>query len=287
MSIPTEKRAISDIPDVRMKDRNPGEWGRFTILVIVTAIVMIPVFVVFILGLRPRTLTPGYEFFAGNIAYVFQEANAYRWMTNSIVVALVTTAAAVVVAAFGGYVLSRAKSKWAAGYSVSLFIVQSVPIIASVIPLFFLFASLSLVDSIVGVNIIYVGTTVPVAVWMMGAYYDSIPKSLEEAAWIDGASRFGSFVRIVLRNSLPGVLSVGIFSFLQAWNDFLVALIFLRSTDNYTAAIGLLTFFQQNTVDWGAIMGLAIMMMAPPVLIFIFLNRYFSVGGIGGALAGR
>lgn len=269
------------------RDKNPGEWRRFSLLVVITAVVLIPVAVVLILGLQSRTLTPGFEYFAGNLVYVFQEANAAVWMRNSLIVTGVTTLCAIAVAAFGGYVLSRARSKWAHGYSVSLFVVQSVPIIASVIPLFFLFATLGLVDSLVGVTIIYVGTTVPVAVWMMGAYYDSIPQSLEEAAWIDGASRFGAFWNVVLRNSFPGILSVGIFSFLQGWNDFLVALIFLRSTGNYTAPIGLLTFFQQNTTDWGAVMGLAILMMIPPVVIFVFLNKYFSVGGIGGALAGR
>lgn len=270
-----------------MQDPSRAKAWRFLLLLVLTAIILIPIGVVFILGMEARTLTPGYEFTFGNIAYVLSETFAPQWLMNSLTVTLITTVFAVVVAAPGGYVLSRGRSKIAGGYSLTLFIVQSVPIVASVIPLFLLFANLGLVDSLVGVTIIYVGSTVAVATWMMGAYFDSIPTSLEEAAWIDGASRFGSFVRIVLRNSLPGILSVAIFSFLLSWNDFLVALVFLRSDPNFTSPIGLLTFFQQETTDWGGVMGLAILMLVPPVLIFSVFNKYFSVGGIGGALAGR
>lgn len=98
----------------------------------------------------------------------------------------------------------------------------------------------------------------------MAAYFDSIPITLEEAAWMDGCSVFGSFWRVVLRNSLPGVLSTAIFAFLLAWNDYLVAVIFLRSDQNYTLPIGLQTFFQQNQTDWGRVMSVAVVMMIPP-----------------------
>ena len=126
-----------------------------------------------------------------------------------------------------------------------------------------------------------------VATWMMAAYMDSIPISLEEAAWIDGASLFRGFVQVVLRNSLPGVLSTAIFTFLVAWNDYLVAIVFLRSAVAFTLPLGVQSFFQQNTTDWGGVMAVAVVMMIPPVLIFVLLNKYFSVGGIGGSLAGQ
>jgi multiple sugar transport system permease protein len=209
------------------------------------------------------------------------------WLKNSLIVTLVTVVVAVAVAAPAGYVLSRGRSKAVSGYSLILFIVQSLPVVTAVIPLFILFAQIGLVDNLTGVTIIYVGSTMSVAVWMMAAYFDSIPITLEEAAWMDGTSVFGSFTRIVLRNSLPGILSTAIFSFLLAWNDYLVAVVFLRSDDNYTLQIGLQTFFQQNQTNWGLVMAVAVIMMAPPIIIFAVLNKYFSVGGIGGSLAGR
>ena len=104
---------------------------------------------------------------------------------------------------------------------------------------------------------------------------------------MDGCSVFGSFTRVVLRNSLPGILSTAIFAFLLSWNDYLIAVVFLRSNENFTLQIGLQTFFQQNSTNWGLVMAVAVVMLLPPVILFAFLNRYFSVGGIGGSLAGR
>ena len=120
-----------------------------------------------------------------------------------------------------------------------------------------------------------------------GIGVDRDPVSLEQAAWIDGASVFTGFYRIVLRNSLPGILSTAIFTYLVSWNDYLVAIVFIRSETNYTLPLGLESFFQQNVTDWGDVMAVAVVMMAPPIIVFAFLNRYFSLGGIGGALAGQ
>jgi multiple sugar transport system permease protein len=134
---------------------------------------------------------------------------------------------------------------------------------------------------------VYVSSTIAVATWMMAAYFDTIPVALEEAAWIDGCSLFKGFVRIVLRNSLPGVLSAAIFAFLLAWSDYLFASVFLRSDSNFTLPIGLQTFFSTNSTEWGYVMAVSVVVMVPPIIVFGFLNRYFSIGGIGGSLAGH
>jgi len=263
-----------------------GQWVRFTILAVVTAIVLVPVGAVFLLALQPPVATGGSVGFA-SFVYVLTQTATLQWLINSLWVTLVTVIAAVAVAAPAGYVVSRGRNRLVAGYSLLLFIVQSLPVIVSVIPLFILFANLGLADSLIGITIIYVGGTLSVAIWMMAAYFDSIPISLEEAAWMDGCSVFGSFLRVVLRNSLPGVLSTAIFSFLVCWNDYLIAVIFLRSNDKFTLPVGLQTFFQQNATDWGPVMAVAVIMLLPPILVFGCLSRYFSVGGIGGSLAGQ
>jgi multiple sugar transport system permease protein len=264
-----------------------GKWWRFTAILVITAVVLVPVAMVIILSLRPGL---GANSTAAvtlqNFVNAFTKTQTLTWLANSMMVTLATVLVSVAVAAPAGYVLSRGRSKAVSTYSLLLFVVQSLPVITAVIPLFILFAKLQLVDNLVGLAIVYVGASMSVAIWMMAAYMDSIPHSLEEAAWIDGASVFAGFRRIVLRNSLPGVLSTAIFTFLVSWNDYLVAIVFLRSQERFTLPLGVQSFFQQNSTDWGSVMAVAVVMMLPPVLVFILLNRYFSVGGIGGSLAG-
>ena len=260
-----------------------GQWWRFALILVVTVVLIVPIIVVFVLSVQPSANTGtilGFSF--GNFVYVFQQTSTLIWLRNSLAVTLSTVLVAVAVAAPAGYVLSRGRSRAVNGYSLMLFIIQSLPVITAVIPLFILFAAnLALVDTLTGITIIYIGTSMSVAIWMMAAYIDSIPITLEEAAWIDGASLFGGFIRVVLRNSLPGLLSTAIFTFLLSWNDYLVAIVFLRSTDRFTLAVGL------DTVGGGPVMAVAVVMMIPPVVLFATLNRFFSVGGIGGSLAGQ
>jgi multiple sugar transport system permease protein len=265
-----------------------GSWWRFLVILVVTVVVLVPIIAVVGLSLQPALgSTTTASITLENFVTIFQETDVLTWLRNSMTVTLVTVVVSVAVAAPAGYVLSRGRGKLISGFSLVLFVIQSLPVVTAVIPLFILFAAFGLVDTLTGIMIIYVGSTMSVAIWMMAAYYDSIPVSLEEAAWMDGCSVFGGFMKVVLRNSLPGILSTAIFSFLLAWNDYLVALVFLRSNPNFVLPVGLQSFFQQNATNWGLVMAVAVMMMLPPVILFATLNKYFSVGGIGGSLAGQ
>ncbi len=264
-----------------------GKWWRFLLMVVVTFLVISPIIIVFVLALSPGLGSTQTGFTFENFSIVFSSTGVLTWLGNSLLITLITVVVAVAVAAPAGYVLSRVRNRLVSTYSLVLFVIQSLPVVTAIIPLFILFSGLGLIDSIAGVAIIYIGSTMSVAIWMMAAYFDSIPISLEEAAWMDGASVFGSFTRVVLRNSLPGILSTAIFSFLLAWNDYLIALVFLQTDTRYTLPVGLQSFFQQNAANWGNVMAVAVVMMVPPVLLFAVLNKYFSVGGIGGARAGR
>jgi multiple sugar transport system permease protein len=259
-------------------------WLRFGILLIVTVVLLIPVGAVVMLAFKP---TNGAGFTLRNFSYVVGHTQVVAWLLNSLQVSLATVLISVIVGAPAGYVLSRAKGRVVSGYALLLFVVQALPVITAVVPLFILFAKIGLVDNLSGVVILYVGSSASVATWMMAAYIDTIPGSLEEAAWVDGCTVFGSFLRIVLRNSLPGILSTAVFTFLLSWNDYLVASVFLRSQGTFTLPVGVESFFSQHATNWGAVMGTAVVMMIPPIIVFGCLNRYFSVGGIGGSLAGR
>ncbi|SCB24971.1 carbohydrate ABC transporter permease [Rhizobium hainanense] len=262
-------------------------WARTIVLALMTLVALSPILVIFGLALRPRLYSdvtgPTLETFV----YVIRNTDILVWLRNSLIVSVIASCLALFVAAPAGYVLSRARGGAVSLYSMLIFVIQSFPIVVFIIPLFIMLSRIGLVDTLAGVSIIYVASSVSVACWMMAAYFDSIPTDLEEAAWIDGCSMFGAFLRIVLPNSLPGILSTAIYGFLVAWNDYLVELVFLRTDSRFTLPVGLQTFFQQNQTDWGPVMACAVIMLAPPVIIFALLNRFFSIGGIGGSLAGR
>ncbi|KAB0677544.1 carbohydrate ABC transporter permease [Aureimonas leprariae] len=279
--------AISVANPAARRSRRRREWLRTLVLLAITLVLLGPIFVIFGLALRPRLYSALSGPTLDTFAYVLRNTDILLWLRNSLGVSLIATALSLLVAAPAGYVLSRGRGRVVSLYSTAIFVIQSFPIVVFVIPMFILLSKIGLVDTLSGVAVIYVASSASVACWMMAAYFDTIPTDLEEAAWMDGCGVFGAFLRIVLPNSLPGILSTAIYGFLVAWNDYLVALVFLRTDSRYTLPVGLQTFFQQNQTDWGPVMACAVIMLLPPVVIFACLNRFFSVGGIGGSLAGR
>jgi multiple sugar transport system permease protein len=259
-----------------------GRWLRFLVLLVVTALVLVPVLVPLwrLMAPDPTIGSPGgLPALLAALAGTFRVTPVMTWLANSAQVTAVTVVVSVVVAAPAGYVISRGRGRGVGGFALLIFAVQSVPILLFMIPLFVLFVGLGLNDTLQGVTLIYIGLSIAVATWTMSSYFDSIPMELEEAAWIDGCSVLGGFARVVLRNSLPGVLSAAVYAFLFTWNDYWIALVFLRSDENYTLGLAL--------AGPGSSSVIAVIAMLPPLIVFGVLNRYFSIGGIGGALAGR
>jgi multiple sugar transport system permease protein len=279
--------AIRDRRRVLQRRESRAAARRTTGMTILTVVILFPILVVVFLSFTPPAESGKGGLGLASWTYIISQTQIGLWIVNSLWVALLSTLIVIVVAAPAGYVLSRGRGRATSAFSLSIFMIQSFPVVIFVIPLFILFSGVGLVDNLFGVIIIYVAQAIAVGCWMLTSYFDTIPISLEEAAWMDGASVIGGFFRVVLRNSLPGVLSTAIFAFLLVWNDYLIALVFIRSDSNFTLPIGLQSFFHQNQTDWGPVMACAVIMLLPPIIVFAVFNRYFSVGGIGGALAGR
>ncbi|GAA4163481.1 carbohydrate ABC transporter permease [Gryllotalpicola daejeonensis] len=275
-----------------------GRWARFAVIVAITAITLSPLenTVSGALGLNrlhgqgaAPGAAPGAA--AGTGALTFTQwaiglgqslkftltGPALTWFENSLALALGTVVVCVVIGAPAGYVLARGRSRAVSIYALVIFLLQSFPGVLMLIPLFLLFAKVQLIDDLFGLGLVYLGLSLSVAVWMFSAYIATVPIELEEAAWLDGCSVIGAFFRVVLRNSLPAILSTAIFVFLFVWNDYLAAFTFIRSNANYTAGIGLQAAGHSPLF--------AVLIAVPPVLIFALLNRYFSFGGVGGALS--
>ena len=259
-----------------------GRWLRFLVLLVVTALLLVPVLVPVWRLVAPDPVngsSGGLTALVTALALTFEGAPVATWLANSVLVTAVTVVLSIAVAAPAGYVVSRGRGRGVHGFALLIFALQAVPILLFMIPLFVLFVSLRLSDTLPGVTLIYIGLSIAVATWTMSSYFDSIPMELEEAAWIDGCSVLGGFTRVVLRNSLPGVLSAAVYGFLFTWNDYWIAVVFLRTDVNYTLGLAL--------AGPGSSPAVAVVAMLPPLLIFGVLHRYFSLGGIGGALAGR
>lgn len=250
-----------------------GSWVRFALLAVVTGVILVPIAHVVIAAVAPAG--------GGGPAALARLAAgpALPWLGNSLAVSLTSTAVCILLAAPAGYVLARGRARVIDGYALVVFVLQTFPVVTAVVPLFLLFAKVGLVDSLGGITLVYIGTSLAAAVWMMSAALAIVPPALEEAAWLDGCSVVGAFWRVILPGALPAVLSTAILTFLLSWNDYLIALVFLRSQENYTLAIGLESFGRSPQV--------ALLMMLPPVILFTVFHRFFQTDGVSGAFSGR
>ena len=204
---------------------------------------------------------------------------------NSLVVSVVSTGLSLVIGVPAAYALSR--WQWRGGGSITLWILASrmAPPIAFTIPYFLVYRHLELLDTLTGLIIIYLTFNLSLVIWMLRPFYDQLPRSLEEAAWIDGASMWQGFYRIILPLSGPGLAATAILCFLFAWNDFFFALILTR-TEAMTAPVAVVNFMNYEGWEWGRIAAGGTMIMLP-VLLFSFVVRRYLVSGLtGGAIKG-
>lgn len=203
---------------------------------------------------------------------------------NSLNVTLPSVTICLIISIFGGYSLSRTRAKFKSWGIFLIFFVQLLPLIVLTVPFYIWFAGMGLIDKTAVLIIAYHSFLLPLSIAFMKDYFDSIPKELEEAAMIDGCSRFGVLIRITLPLALPGLASIAIYAFLHAWEEYLLASVLLLSPNNRTVPLQLVSFIEEYMIDWGGIMAAAIWTMIPVLLIFIFVQKYFVAGLTAGAL---
>lgn len=221
-----------------------------------------------------------------NFRFVLQGTEFGAWLRNSLLVATGTTLVALVVGAMAGYAMSRWRFRGQAVYGNALLIVQMFPGVMLAIPLFLLLSQYGLIDTLWALLLTYLTFSLAFAVWMLKGYFDAIPREIEEAALIDGANRFEIIWRIVLPLSGPGIVTVAVFTFLLAWNEFFFAYVFLVTESRYTLSIGMYSFIQEFTTQWGNIMAAGTLTSIPVLVFFFLLQRLLTRGLISGAMKG-
>ncbi len=210
--------------------------------------------------------------------------NFGQYFINSTFISLTTTILAVLVALPASYAFSRFNFP---GKNVAYFAVlgrNMFPLIVFLIPIYSLMRQLGLIDTYAGLIIAYLTFSLPLAIWLLKGFFDGIPNELEKAARIDGSSRFGAFLRIIVPLTASGMTAAGVNTFIQAWNEYGFARQMTDSSSLRTIPVGLAYFFTENTSDWGGLMASAFLFSVPVVILFMVIQRFFIAALTAGAV---
>lgn len=235
-----------------------------------------------IFELPPRLITGSFSFDA--YAAILTDPVTLRFFLNSYIVAGAVTILSLLVAIQAAYAFSRFEFRGKRVLNVVIVSVQAVPPITLLIPYFGLVVGLGLYNTYPGLIFTYMVFTLPYAIIMMTGYFNTIPRELDEAVRMDGAGSFTALWRVLVPISVPGIVSVGIYTFMIAWNEYLFALTLTRTTDMRTVPIGIQLLMGQHSYEWNQIMAMSILGSIPVLILFLVLQRYFISGLAAGSV---
>jgi multiple sugar transport system permease protein len=207
-----------------------------------------------------------------------------RYMWNSFYVSTATTILGVLVAVPAAYAFSRFRFPGRTFLFFAVLLRNMFPAVVFLMPLFILMRWMGLVGSLGSLILTYLTFGLPLSIWLLKGFYDNIPIQLEQAARIDGATRFQAFLYIVMPLSTPGIIATSIFSFIGAWNEYVYALTFLNDKDKLTLPVGIQRFFSEFATDWPGLMAATFLMSVPVVVLFLVLQKYFVKALTEGAV---
>ncbi|GAB3474951.1 carbohydrate ABC transporter membrane protein 2 (CUT1 family) [Amycolatopsis cihanbeyliensis] len=285
-----------------VRRRRPVRRGRMVaevVTVVIAGIVAFPLYWMVLSALkpasevqsanpRPWTFSPTFE----NFERVLDSAGFARYFLNSTIVAVVVVGLSLLLSFLSAVALTRFRFRGRTVLLVMLLVAQMVPVEALTIPLFFLMRSIGDVAPAFGLNelgslvLVHLAFQLPLAIWMLRGFVAAVPIELEEAAKLDGASRFRFTWQILFPLVLPGLVAVSVLAFIHAWNDFLFAKTFIISkSENQTLPQAILVYFKPEENDWGAIMAGSTLMTIPVLIFFVLVQRRL-VSGLSGAVKG-
>ncbi|GAA1636288.1 carbohydrate ABC transporter permease [Microbacterium flavum] len=230
----------------------------------------------------PQLITDGFSFDA--YIAIFTNPETMRFFLNSYIVAFAVTALTLLIAVQAAYALSRFEFRGKRILNVVIVSVQAVPPITLLIPYFGLMVGLGLYNTYGGLILTYMVFTLPYAIIMMTGYFNTLPKELDEAVRVDGAGSMTALWRVLVPISVPGLVSVGIYTFMIAWNEYLFALTLTKSIDMRTVPIGIQLLMGQHSYEWNQIMAMSVLGSIPVLILFLFFQRFFISGLTAGSV---
>ena len=219
-----------------------------------------------------------------NFQQALQYAPFFRYFLNSLGVSVVTTVIAVLISLLGAYGFSRLEFPGRKFFLTLIVFSQMFCLAAIIIPIYRILAGLNLIDSYPGLIIAFLCFSVPIAIWLLRSFLHNIPRQLEEAAYIEGASRFQAFWRVVVPLLQPAIGATGAYVFFLTWQDFLFPLVIMNGKEHRTLPIGIMDFVGQYETNWGNLMAASIVLVLPVLVIFVFIQRQLIAGLVEGAV---
>lgn len=219
-------------------------------------------------------------------AKVLRETDFLMWLWNSLVITTTTSFLGVVLAATAAYAFSRFKFPGQKAGMGLLLGTQMLPGVMLLLPLFLMIMRLRLMNTYLGMVVAYSVSSVPFSIWILKGYFDTIPRSLEEAALVDGASSIGAFWRIILPLSTPALAIAFLFNFTQAWNEYLIARVILTDSAKYTWTLGLFDLQGQYMTQWGMFAAASLMVTLPVMAVFLYSSKWLLTGMTLGGVKG-
>jgi N,N'-diacetylchitobiose transport system permease protein len=240
-------------------------------------------------GVDMTKVTPKWFPFPGTLLHyrdAWHKAFFLSSLRNSAIIVGLTVVIAIAAAFLAAVAVARTNFRGRKAYIVLIIVIQMIPQTALIVPLFVVLSRFHEQNELIGVTFTYLAFILPFAVWTLRGFVANIPKDLEDAAMIDGCSRFSAFMRVTFPLIAPGLVATAIFAFIQAWNEFTFAYVIIQDNSKETATVWLASFITQEQVDWGGLMAGATMLSIPIVILFLLVQRHFATGLTAGAVKG-
>jgi multiple sugar transport system permease protein len=222
-----------------------------------------------------------------NFVEFFTRSGTPQLLVNSLIIAGGGTLLCIVLAMFCGYVFSRFRFFGRRALLFGILLIRVIPPTATIAPLFVLVLDLHLNNSFLGIILVEAAFNLPLSIWLLKGFFDTIPKSLEEAAAVDGASRWSAAIRVTFPLALPGLGAAALFTFISIWGDFLTPLVLLQSPSLFPISIGIFQAYEGfNEVKWGLLTATAVIYMIPTVVMYLLVRRYLLRATLSGAVKG-
>jgi multiple sugar transport system permease protein len=263
----------------------------YAVLVFIGILFVVPLLWILLASLNPQatvSMDVPDHFTFNNYTSVIMDASNQRAFLIGLFISLGQSVLVVICAGLCAYPLSRYQLNYKKSFMYTILFMTGLPITAVMVPVFQLFIYLNLNDSIIGTMFFLAAASLPYAIWMMKNFMDSIPVNLEESAWIDGASTLKAILKIIAPLMLPGIFTVGIFTFIVSWGNFFVPYILIQSPEKLPASVTIYQFFGQNgLVQYGKLAAFSILYAMPAVVLYSISQRFMSGGfSFGGASKG-